>query len=70
MIIDRAHCLDGGQRLPGIFELAPVRHTRCAIEQNAHQSAACIKANLMVPLVRAVRGFVFDVTTRTLNQVT
>ena len=69
MIIYRARCLDGGQRLLVILEMVPVRHTRRAIGQDAYQSAACIKANPLVPLACGVRGFVFDVAARLLNMV-
>jgi hypothetical protein len=69
MIIDRARCPDGGQYLLVIFEMVPVRHTRCAIGQDAHQSAACIKANPLAPLARGVRGFLVEVAARLLNKV-
>jgi len=66
MIIARARCPDGGQHLLVIFEMVPVRHIRCAIGQDAHQSAARITA----PFARGVRGFVFEVAARLLNKVT
>ena len=70
MIIARARCPDGGQHLLVIFEMVPVRHIRCAIGQDAHQSAARIKANPLAPFARGVRGFVFEVAARLLNKVT
>ena len=69
MIIDRARCPDGGQHLLVIFEMVPVWHTGRAIGQDAHQSAACIKANPLAPLARGVRGFLFEVAARLLNKV-
>jgi hypothetical protein len=69
MIIDRARCPDGGQRLLVIFEMVPVWYTGRAIGQDAHQSAACIKANPLAPFARGVRGFVFEVAARLLNKV-
>jgi hypothetical protein len=70
LIIDRARCLDGGQRLIGIFEMVPVRPTRCATGQDALRSAARITASPSVPHTGAVRRAVFDVATGNLSEVT
>ena len=69
MMVDRARCLDGGQRLLVIFEMVTVWHTGRAVGQDAYQSAACIKANPLAPFASGVRGFVFEVAARLLNKV-